>query len=120
VILRYLFSSFGSWVGVDKVSGPRYKESMRGVELRLLLAIVVVLLGATLIVGLNFGEDDDAVALLCQAQPLHVHPDERGRTSLALPTTDRPTSAPRRSSTKSDVTARTGASVIDLVCVRRC
>ena len=93
---------------------------MRVIELRLLLAIVVVLMGATLIVGLNFGEDDDAVALLCQAQPLHVHPDERGRTSLALPTTDRPTSAPRRASTKSDVTARSGASVIDRVCVRRC
>jgi hypothetical protein len=93
---------------------------MRVIELRLLLAIVVVLLGATLIVGLNFGEDDDAMALLCQTQPLHVNSDERGRTSLALSTPDRPTSAPRRSSTKSDVAARTGASVIDLVCVRRC
>ena len=63
--MRCLFSPFDSWVGVDKVGRPRYKESMRGVELRLLLAIVVVLLGATLIVGLNFGEDDDAMALLC-------------------------------------------------------
>jgi hypothetical protein len=88
---------------------------MRVVELRLLLAIVVVALGATLIVSLNFGEDGDTMALVCQTQPLHVNPEERSRTSL-----DGPTSATRPSRTESEITVRSSASVIDLVCVLRC
>ena len=43
-------------------AGHAKRNAMRIVELRLLLAIVLVLLGATVIVGLNFGEDDDPMA----------------------------------------------------------
>jgi hypothetical protein len=102
------------WVGHVK------RNAMRVVELRLLLAIVVVLLGATLIVGLNFGEDDDPMALVCQTQPLHVNAEERSRSSLDLLTSDLLTSAPRPARTESEITAGTSASVIDLVCVLRC
>jgi len=88
---------------------------MRAVEFRLLLAIVVVMLGATLIVGLNFSEDDDPMALVCQTQPMHVNSEERSCASL-----DGPTSAPPPSRTESEITIHSSASVIDLVCVLRC
>lgn len=96
-------------------AGHAKRNAMRVFELRLLLAIVLVLLGATVIIGLSFGEDDDTMAMVCQTQPLRANPEEKVSTSVELPS-----SALHPSRPESEITARTSASVIDLVCVLRC
>jgi hypothetical protein len=93
---------------------------MRAVEPRLLLALILVLLGATVIVGLNLGDDDSQMALeremqALQTQPLRTNSEEKTLASVRLPS-----SAPRPSRTDSEIALRSCASVIDLVCVLRC
>jgi hypothetical protein len=88
---------------------------MRGFQLRLLLALVLVLLGATLIVGINLDDDDSTMALVRQTQPLCANPEEKSLTAVGLPS-----SAQHPSPPDSEIAPRSGASVIDLVCVLRC
>jgi hypothetical protein len=88
---------------------------MRVVELRLLLALILVLLGATVIFGLNLGDDTDAMTLQGRTQPLPVNGEEKALISVG-----RPSSTLHRSRTDSEGTPRSSASVIDLVCVLRC
>jgi hypothetical protein len=84
------------------------------VELRLLLALILVLLGATVIGGLNL-EDADTMALQRHTQPLRATPKEKTLTPLGLPS-----SALHPSRTDSEIALRSGASVIDLLGVLRC
>jgi hypothetical protein len=83
------------------------------VELRLLLALVLVLLGATVIVGLNFEDDDDTIALPGQTQTLRANSEEEIRSSVEIPS-----SALRPSRTDSEIAPRPRASVIDVVVLR--
>jgi hypothetical protein len=85
---------------------------MHVVERRVLLALVLVLLGATVIVGLSLG-DDDTMVLQGQNQPLRANPEERILNSVGLP-------ALHPSRTDSEIAPRSNASVIDLVRVLRC
>src|SRR4029077_2639371 len=86
--------------------GQAKRNAMRVVEIRLLLAIVLVLLGATVIIGLGFGEDDDTMAMVCQTQPLRANPEEKVSNSVELPS-----SALHPSRPESEITVRTSASV---------
>jgi hypothetical protein len=88
---------------------------MRVFELRFLLALILVLLGATVIVGLNLGDDDDTMALQGQTQRLLANPTEKTLTSVGLTS-----STPRPSRADSEIAVRSGASTIDLVRVLRC
>jgi hypothetical protein len=88
---------------------------MRVVELRLLLALIVVLLGATVMVGLNVGDDADTMTLQAQTQPLRANPNQKILSSAGLPS-----SALHPSRADSGTAPRTCASMIDLVCVLRC
>jgi hypothetical protein len=88
---------------------------MRGFQLRLLLALVLVLLGATVIVGVNLDDDDSTMALVRQTQPLCAHAEEEPLTSVRLSS-----SAQHLSPPDSEIAPRSSASVIDLVCVLRC
>jgi hypothetical protein len=85
------------------------------VELRLLLALILVLLGATFIVGLNLGDDADRMTLQGRTQPVRANPEETTLTSVG-----RPSSALHRSRADSEIAPRSWATVIDLVCVLRC
>ena len=105
-----------SSVAVDKVGGARYTELMRLVELRLLLVLVLVLLGATVMVGLNLGDNDNTMAVQNQTQPLRARPEETTLiSSIGLPS-----SAPHPSHRDPEISPRSDASVIALVCVLRC
>ena len=88
---------------------------MRVVELKPLLALILVLLGATVIFGLNLGDDTDAMTLQGRTQPLPVNGEEKALISVG-----RPSSTLHRSRTDSEGTPHSSASVIDLVCVLRC
>ena len=88
---------------------------MRVVELRLLLALILVLLGATAVVGFNLGDDADTMALQGQTQPLGANPEKKTLTSVVPPT-----SALHPSRTDSEIAPRSCAAVIGLVCVLRC
>ena len=88
---------------------------MRVIELRLLLALILVLLGATIVVGLNLVDDADTMTLQARTQPLRANPEEKTLTSVGLTT-----SAPHPSRTDSEIALRSGVSMIDLVCVLRC
>jgi hypothetical protein len=90
-------------------------EFMRMVELRLLLALLLVLLGATVIVDLNLGDDADTMTLQSRTQPLRVNLDEKTQISVGRPS---PPLDPSR--TNSDIAPRTCVSVMDLACVLRC
>ena len=90
---------------------------MRAVELRLLLALVLVLLGATVIFGLNLGDDADTMTLQGRTRLLRVNREENTFTSASV---ERPSSTLNRSRTDSEMTLRSCGSVIDLVCVLRC
>jgi hypothetical protein len=85
------------------------------VELRLLLALILVLLGATVIVDLNPGDDADRMTLQGRTQPLCVNLDEKTQASVG-----RPSPALDPSHTNSDIAPRSCVSVIDLACVLRC
>lgn len=99
----------------DKVGQPRYTDLMRVVELRLLLALILVLFGATGFVGLNVGDDDNPMAVQGQKQRQRADSEEKALTSVELPS-----SALHPSRTDSKIAPRSCASVLDLVCVRRC
>ena len=86
---------------------------MRVVEPRLLLALILVLLGATVIVGLNLEDDADTMILQGQMQPLRADAEKKTLNSV-------PSSTLNPSRTGSEIVPRSGASVIDLVCVLRC
>ena len=85
------------------------------VELRLLLALLLVLLGATVIVDLNLGDDADTMTLQGRTQPLRVNLDEKTQISVGRPS---PPLDPSR--TNSKIAPRSGVSVSDLACVLRC
>jgi hypothetical protein len=104
-----------SSVRLTKVGQPRYTDFMRVVELRFLLALILVLLGATFIVGLNLGDDTDTMTLQGRTRRLPVNPEEK-----ALASGGRQSSALHRLRTDSEGVPRSGASVIDLVCTLRC
>ena len=88
---------------------------MRVVELRLLLALILALLGATVVVGFNFGDDADTMTLQGQTQPLRANPEEKTLASVRVMS-----SALHPSRADPEIVPRSGASVIDLVCVLRC
>jgi hypothetical protein len=88
---------------------------MRVVELRLLLALILVLLGATVIVDLNLGDDSDTMTLQVRTQSLRVSLKEKTLTSVG-----RPSSALNPSRTNSEIARRSCVSLIDLACVLRC
>ena len=90
-------------------------EFMRMVELRLLLALILVLLGGTVIIDLNLGNDADTMTLQGRTQPLRVNLEEKTLTSVGRPSPA--LDAPR---TNSDIAPRSCVSVIDLACVLRC
>lgn len=104
-----------SSAAVDKACLSRYTHLMRVVQLRLLLAIILVLSGATVIVGLNLGSDADALSLQSRTQTLRANPEEQTLTSASLPS-----SVLHSSRTDSKIAPRSCASVIDLVCILRC
>ena len=110
-VLRLLLSS----LPVDKVGPPRYTRLMRVVELRVLLALVLVLLGTMVIVGLNLGDDADTMTLQGQTRPLRSNHQEKPLSAVRLPSW-----ALHPSRTDSETAPRLCASVIDLVCVLRC
>ena len=103
-----------SSVAVDKVAQPRYTNPMRVFEPRLLLPLILVLLGATIIVGLNLEDDADPMILQGQMQPLRANPEDKTLASVGS------SSALHPSRTDSEIVPRSGTSVIDLVCVLRC
>jgi hypothetical protein len=88
---------------------------MRFLKLRLLLALILVLLGAAVIVDLNLGDDTDTMTLKGRTQPLRVNLEEKTLTSVG-----RPSPALDPSRTNSDIALRSCVSVIDLACVLRC
>jgi hypothetical protein len=88
---------------------------MRVVELRLLLALILVLSGATVIVGLNLGADADPMTFQGRTQPLRANPEKKTLISVWFPS-----SALQPSRTDSEIAARSCASVIDLACILRC
>ena len=88
---------------------------MRVVELRFLLALILVLLGATFIFGLNLEYDADTMTLQGRTQPLPANLEEKTLTSEGLPSS--PVHPSRRDS---EVAPRSCAAVIDLGCVLRC
>ncbi len=88
---------------------------MRAAQLRLLLALVLVLLGATVIVGLNLGDDDTMMAMQGQTQTLRAKPEDKIAPSIGLVS-----SVSHQSRTQSEIALRPGVSVIDLVHVLRC
>jgi hypothetical protein len=102
-------------VRLTKRASHAIPEFVRMVELRLLLALILVLLGATVVVDLSLGDDADTMALQGQTQPLRVNLDEKTPASVG-----RPSPALDSSRTNPDIAPRSCVSVIDLACVLRC
>ena len=89
---------------------------MRVIELRLLLALILVLLGATVSFGLNLGDDAaDRMTLQDPTQRLRGNPEEKILTPVRLTSSARPPSR-----TDSAIARRSSTSVIDLVRALRC
>jgi hypothetical protein len=87
---------------------------MHVVRFRLLL-LVLLLLGATISISLNFEDDADILVWQGQAQTLRVDPQEKAPSRLL-----QPSSSSRRPRINSENTFRSRLSVIDLVSVLRC
>ena len=87
---------------------------MRVVELRFLPVLILALVGATFIFGLNLLEDADTTTVP-GPQPLHGNLGEKPLTSVGLAS-----SLLHPSRTDSEDAPRTCAPVTDLVCVLRC
>jgi hypothetical protein len=61
----------GAWkrVLIDKARQRRYIERMRAVKLRLLLLIILVVVGATVFVGMNLEDSSELGVLQTQVSP---------------------------------------------------
>jgi len=88
---------------------------MRLVELRLLLLLILVLIGATVIVGADLENDAAMIPMRIRTQTPGANPERQSATSGK-----QSSSSVRQSRADAEIAARSGPSVIDLVHVLRC
>ncbi len=98
---------------VDKARPRRYTERMRSFRLRLLLAIVLVVVGATVFVGMSL--EDNAESLV-QSQRPASHLDRRGEVLVRKPAA----SNLHSSRAASETVSRLIRVSLDLVPILRC
>jgi hypothetical protein len=79
------------------------------------LALILMLLGATVIVGLNFEDDADTMTLQGRTQRLRVNLQKKTLSLVGRPS---PNLDPSR--TSSEIAPRSSASLIDFACILRC